>query len=173
MRTTIKSLFISLLLIALPGLSVCAQPTYQQAGLRTGFTGGLFYQMTHETGNAETGYMAMLSFRNHGIQVTGLRTIYVTSLDEISPDLYLGWGYGGHAGFIITNNIGFLGDRYYFRNERFCPLIGFDGWGTIEYRFRSIPMTLSLNIKPYIELTFPSFINLMPGDIGISIAYAF
>jgi hypothetical protein len=173
MRTTIKSLTVSVLLFLLFRLSVSAQPLYQEAGLRTGFTGGIYYQMTHETGNAETGFMGMLGFRNHGIQVTGLRVIYVTSLDEISPDLYLGWGYGGHAGFAVSDNIRFLGDRYYFRSERFCPLVGFDGWGTIEYRFRTIPMKISLNIKPYIELTFPSFINLMPGDIGISIAYTF
>ena len=135
--------------------------------------GGLYFQVTGDAGNAETGFMALLGFRSNGIQLTGLRIVYETTLDEISPDLYLGWGYGGHAGFIITDNLRFLGDDYYFRGDRFCPLFGIDGWGALEYRFRSVPMVIGLNIKPYIELTIPSFIKIMPGDIGLSIAYSF
>jgi hypothetical protein len=143
------------------------------AGLRTGYRGGLFFQMTGETGNAETGYLAMLGFNNNGIQLTGLKIIYETSLSEISPDLFLAWGYGGHAGFTITDNVKFLGDRYYFSSERFCPLIGIDAWGAAEYRFRAIPLIISINIKPFVELTWPSFFHIFPGDLGISVAYTF
>lgn len=165
------SFLILIYLISSPMVS--GQYASKQAGLRTGFRGGLFYEVTGVSGNAETGYLAMLGFKNNGVQLTGLRIIYETSLAEISPDLYLGWGYGAHAGFIVTNNIGFLGDKYYFRSERFCPLFGVDGWGSVEYRFRSIPLVISINIKPYIELTIPSFLNLMPGDVGISVSYSF
>jgi hypothetical protein len=145
----------------------------KQAGIRTGFSSGFFYQVTDKAGNAETGYMAMLGFRNSGIQLTGLKVIYETSLSEISPDLFLAWGYGGHAGFIISDHVGFLGEKYYFHSERFCPLAGVDAWGAAEYRFRNIPLVISLNLKPYIELTVPSFLNIMPGDVAISIAYSF
>lgn len=150
-----------------------AQPVNKQAGLRTGYMGGLFYQTTGKSGSAETGFMAMLGFKNNGVQLTGLRLVYETTLGEISPDLFLCWGYGGHAGFVVTNNVGFLGSRYYFRSDRFCPLFGVDGWGAVEYRFRSIPLAVSVNIKPYVELTLPSFLNIMPGDVGISISYSF
>ena len=153
-----------------PALSQYAS---KQAGLRAGYRGGFFYQATDQTGNAETGYMAMLGFRSNRVQLTGLRVIYETSLSEISPDLYLAWGYGGHAGFVFTNQVGFLGEKYYFHSERFCPLFGVDAWGAAEYRFRNIPLIISLNIKPYVELTIPSFLNIMPGDVGISIAYSF
>ena len=153
--------------------TVWSQYPNKQAGLRAGYHGGFFYQVTEQTGNAETGYLAMIGFRNNGIQLTGLRVIYETSLSEISPDLYLAWGYGGHAGFLFTNQVGFLGEKFYFHSERFCPLFGVDAWGAAEYRFRNIPLTISLNVKPYVELTIPSFLNLMPGDIGISIAYSF
>jgi hypothetical protein len=149
------------------------QEASKQAGLRTGSRGGFFYQVTDLTGTAETGYMAMLGFRNNGIQVTGLRVIYETTLSDISPDLYLAWGYGAHVGFIFTNQVSFLGEKYYFHSERFCPLVGIDGWGAAEYRFRHIPLIISLNIKPFLELTIPSFLNINPADIGISIAYTF
>ena len=145
----------------------------KQAGIRTGVSSGFFYQVTDKAGNAETGYLAILGFRNSGIQLTGLRVIYETSLSEISPDLFLVWGYGGHAGFIISDHVGFLGEKYYFHSERFCSLVGVDAWGAAEYRFRNVPLVISLNLKPYVELTVPSFLNIMPADLGISIAYSF
>jgi hypothetical protein len=168
-----KLLFVLILSFLMSQFLVQAQPVNKQAGLRTGYMGGLFFQTTGQSGHAETGLMAMLGFKNNGVQLTGLRLVYQTSLSEISDDLYLVWGYGDHAGFVVKNNISYLGNKYYFRSDRFCPLFGVDGWGAVEYRFRSIPLAVSVNIKPYVELTFPSFINLMPGDVGISISYTF
>jgi len=84
----------------------------RQAGLRMGYRGGIFYQLNHEAGNAEIGYNAMLGFSNHGIQFTGLRIVYETSLSTISPDLFLAWGYGCHVGFIYTDHMGYLGESY-------------------------------------------------------------
>ena len=149
------------------------QYSNKQAGIRGGYRGGFFYQVTEQAGNAETGFLGMVGFHNNGVQFTGLRVVYETSLAEISPDLYLAWGYGGHAGFVYTNQLEFLGEKYYFYRSRFCPLIGVDGWGAVEYRFRSVPLIISLNIKPYIELTIPSFLNIVPADLGVSISYSF
>jgi hypothetical protein len=145
----------------------------RQAGFRTGYRSGIFYQITNESGNAEIGYNAMLSFNNDGIQLTGLRIVYETSLSEISPDLFFSWGYGGHGGFIYTDHVGFLGERYSFGGKRFCPVFGADGWLAAEYRFHEIPLNISLNIKPFVELTIPSFVKIMPGDLGLSISYVF
>ena len=150
------------------GQSVC-----RQAGLRTGVRSGIFYQITSESGNAEVGYNALLSFNNKGLQLTGLRIIYEKALTDISPDLFFAWGYGGHVGFIYTDHIGFIGERYSFQGERFCPVLGADGWLAAEYRFRDIPLNISLNLKPYVELIIPSFVKIMPADIGISISYVF
>jgi hypothetical protein len=152
---------------------VNGQIANRQAGLRTGYRGGIFYQITNEAGNAEIGYNAMLSFSNNGIQLTGLRIIYETSLSEISPDLFFAWGYGGHVGFIYSDHVGFLGERYSFQSERFCPVLGADGWLAAEYRFRDIPLNISLNIKPFVELTVPSFVKIMPADLGVSVSYVF
>jgi len=145
----------------------------KQVGVRTGIRGGIFFQLTSEAGNADIGYNAMLGFNNNGIQVTGLRIIYETALFDISPDLFFAWGYGGHAGFIVTDHLGYFGERYYFQNERFCPVFGADGWIAAEYRFRDIPLVIGLNVKPFVELTIPAFVRLMPVDIGISVSYIF
>jgi hypothetical protein len=161
-----------LLIIVFPSM-LCGQITTKQAGIRTGYRGGIFMQMTHEAGSAEIGYNAMLGFSHNGLQLTGLRIIYETSLSEISPDLFFAWGYGGHAGFMYTDHIGFLGERYNFEGERFIPLFGADGWLAAEYRFRDVPVNISLNIKPFVELSVPAFIKIMPGDLGVSISYIF
>jgi len=169
-----KKLFISILLIfiTLP-VYLSGQALTKQAGLRTGYRGGIFYQISTDAGNAEVAYNAMLSFSNNGIQLTGLRIVYETSLSEISPDLFFAWGYGGHVGFIYSDHLGFLGERYNFQGDRLCPIIGVDGWLSAEYRFREIPLNISLNIKPFVELTVPSFVKIMPADLGLSISYVF
>lgn len=83
-----KLSFTLIILILLAASSLNGQYGNKQAGLRTGYRGGIFYQVTSEAGNAEIGYQAMLGFSNNGIQLTGLRIVYETSLNEISPDLY-------------------------------------------------------------------------------------
>ena len=168
-----KICFTYFVLILLSSSGVKGQFANRQAGLRTGYSGGIFYQITNEAGNAEIGYNAMLSFNNNGIQLTGLRIIYETALNEISPDLFFAWGYGGHVGFVYTDHLGFLGVRYNFRGERFCPVFGADGWLAAEYRFSEIPLNISLNFKPFVELTIPSFVKIMPWDLGVSISYVF
>ena len=152
---------------------VYSQDGSRQAGLRSGYRGGIFYQVAKKAGNAEIGYNAMVGFDNNGIQLTGLKIIYVTTLSEISPDLFLALGYGGHIGFIYSDPPGYSVERYNFQGERFCPLFGADGWLAAEYRFRDIPLNISLNIKPLVELAIPSYVKIRPVDLGLSISYVF
>jgi hypothetical protein len=168
-----KIYFISVMLILICSTELRAQFANRQAGLRIGYRSGFFYQVSSDAGNAEVGYNGMLSFNNNGIQLTGLKIVYETALNDISPDLYFAWGYGGHIGFIYSDHVGFLGERYDFEGERFCPLAGVDGWLAAEYRFRDIPLNISLNLKPFVELTIPAFVKIVPADIGISISYVF
>jgi hypothetical protein len=115
----------------------------------------------------------MLGFNNYGLQLTGLRIVYETSISSISPDLFFAWGYGGHLGFIYSDHLGYLGETYSFQRERFCPVIGADGWLAAEYRVREIPLNISLNLKPFVEITIPAFVRVMPVDIAISVSYVF
>jgi hypothetical protein len=167
-----RILFISSLII-LTSLSLSAQMEMRQAGFRLGYRSGIFYQVSQEAGNAEIAYNAMLSFQKSGVQVTGLKIIYETSMGNISPNLIFSWGYGGHAGFIYSDHVRFLGEDYYFPDDRFCPLLGVDGWVAAEYRISDIPLNVSLNVKPFVELTFPSFLKVTPWDFAVSISYVF
>jgi len=168
-----KLIPVILLAIILIPDSVSGQDGHRQAGVRSGSRGGIFFQTTSDAGNADIGYNAMIGFNNAGIQITGLRIIYERSITDISPDLYFAWGYGGHAGFIVTDNFSYFGESYSFPYERFCPVFGVDGWIAAEYRFRELPIILGINLKPFVELTIPAFVKVMPGDLGISISYIF
>jgi hypothetical protein len=169
-----KKLFLSVsLLLIFYTAQLPGQMVTKQAGIRGGYRSGFFYQFTRESGNAEVGYNAMLGFNNNGIQVTGLRIIYETALSNISPDLYFAWGYGGHVGFIYTDHIRYFGERYSFQGNRFSPVAGVDGWLAAEYRFRDVPINVGLSLKPFVELTMPSFVKIMPFDIGLSVSYVF
>ena len=168
-----KILLFLLLIFIIPATYLSGQMAIRHVGARLGYTSGIFYQVGSDEGNAEVAYNLMLSFRKHGVQFTGLKIIYETTLDAISHDLYFAWGYGGHIGFIYSDHVRFMGEDYYFQGERFCPLIGGDGWLSFEYRVQEIPMAISLNFKPFIELTIPSFVRIMPGDVAISLSYMF
>jgi hypothetical protein len=107
------------------------------------------------------------------VQLTGLKIIYETTMGDISPNLVFSWGYGGHVGFFHSDHIRFLGEDYYFPDDRFCPLLGVDGWVAAEYRITDIPLNVSLNVKPFVELTFPSFFTVTPWDFAVSLSYVF
>ena len=102
-----------------------------------------------------------------------MRIVYETPITSISPDLYFAWGYGGHVGFIYTDHVEYFGDTYNFERRRFCPVLGADGWLAAEYRVQEIPLNVSLNIKPFVELTVPAFVRVMPFDFAISVSYVF
>jgi hypothetical protein len=160
-------------LLSVTSLSLTAQYETRQAGFRMGHTSGIFYQVSQETGNAEVAFNGLLSSNNRGVQFTGLKVIYETSIGDISPNLVFGWGYGGHVGFIYSDHIRFMGENYYLHGDRFCPLIGMDGWVTAEYRITDVPLNISLNVKPYVELAFPSFLRVIPWDFAVSVSYVF
>lgn len=150
-----------------------AQVATRQAGLRLGYRGGIFYQASSREGSAEVAYNAMLSFERNGIQFTGMKIVYETPLNRISPDLFFSWGFGGHIGYIYSDHLKVMGQDYFFPGERFCPLFGADGWLSAEYRLHEIPLNISLNYKPFIEMTIPAFVRIMPWDFALSVSYVF
>lgn len=165
-------LLVSVLLM-LKVIPASAQFGNQQAGMRFGYSYGLYYQVTAPAGNSEVGALIMASFRKGGLQATGLRITYEYALGSLSPDFKLVWGYGGHVGFMVTDNVTSMGRDYNFPEERFLPLVGADGYAGIEYTIPPIPVTLTLSYKPFVEMVMPSFFRVVPYDFGFSVAYLF
>lgn len=168
-----RTLYLTLLLIFLSIPILSGQMVTRQAGLRLGYSSGIFYQVTQHAGTAEIGYNGMLSFKQSGLQLTGLKILYQNSLNDISRNLFLSWGYGGHIGFNYSDHVRFLGEDYYYSHDRFIPLFGVDGWLAAEYRIQDIPLNVSLNWKPFVEMTLPGFVSVIPWDFALSVSYIF
>ncbi|MBN1387713.1 MAG: hypothetical protein JW965_04655 [Bacteroidales bacterium] len=166
----IISLTASLLLSHSPAEAQFAE---SHLGVRGGMYGGIYYQNIIPAGTAETSFFAMISASRESVRATVLKLTYETSLSEIADNLFFVWGYGGHAGFSVTDHTYFLGRKYQFEYSRFRPLMGMDGWAGLEYRFITVPFSIGLNLKPYFELMFPGFVSMVPGDIGLTFAYTF
>jgi len=167
------SIIILTAILLLVNSTAKSQFSENHIGGRGGMHGGIYYQNIISAGTAEKSFFAMISANRESVRATVLKLTYQTSLREIADNLFFVWGYGGHAGFAVTDHTYFLGRKYQFEHSRFRPLIGVDGWAGLEYRFLAVPLSLGLNIKPYIEMMFPGFISIIPGDIGISFAYTF
>jgi hypothetical protein len=151
-------------------LFASAQEYSRAIGLRGGVSSGITYRRFLDQ---EIGIETILSFRRGGMQVSLLREKYLPAFLEFSDNLILGFGFGGHVGFMYTDHQKFMFEDYYYAEKIFLPLIGVDGYFGIEYIFREFPMAISLDCKPFFELNIEGLVQLNPFDIGFAIKYWF
>lgn len=128
-------------------------------GLRGGFEGGItFKHFIKESAAIEV--LLSRGWRYGGFRVTGLYEIQ-KPLPGIEN---LDWFFGGgvHIGFYdgtYYGYYGYYGTGYYDKHGNWHPTgyrdryttIGIDGILGLEYQFTEVPITLSLDIKPYFD----------------------
>lgn len=151
-------------------LFVSAQEYAGAVGLRGGISSGITYRRFLDQ---EIGLETILSFRRGGIQVSLIRERYRPAFLEFSDNLILGFGFGGHVGFMHTDHQKFMFEDYDYPEKLFLPLIGVDGYFGIEYIVREFPLAISLDCKPFFEINIKGLVQLNPIDIGLGIKYWF
>ncbi len=142
-------------------------------GFRLGGSSGLTYKtFIHENKALE----GILSFRNDGMQLTALIETYSPANFQIDENIFFYYGYGAHIGYSKKYEdrnfpIGiFEPNRTIFRTR---PVIGFNAIVGIEYRFNSLPISASVDTKPYTEFFGFPFFKTKLFDIGLSFRYMF
>ena len=116
------------------GTMVLSAQEYSGAiGLRGGISSGITYRKFLDQ---EIGIETVLSFRRGGMQVSLLRERFIPTLIEVSDNVILGFGFGGHVGFMYTDYQKFMFEDYYYPDKQFLPLIGIDGYFGLEYAGR-------------------------------------
>jgi hypothetical protein len=145
--------------------------TYSNAiGLRLGGTSGLTFK--HNFGNRSAVELILGAFpRSYGFtalyerisptSVNGLRFYYGIG-GHISGAYYRSWYYYN------TDN-----SRYaYYRTYGYGPILGIDLIGGLEYKFPTIPLALSFDLKPFAEFynMYGPFFGLDP-SIGVKVAF--
>ena len=163
-----KTIFI--LFILFPLLS-SAQFNIKGIGLRGGITNGIIVDF-NDTGRP---IRTILSFRNSGMQVTGLQMLY-HPLEWKSKygDWEWYYGYGIHAGFERFDRIHKRKDGNfvdYSITQAWSPCIGGDGILGISINLNRYPITISADLKPFLNIGGQKLVSVNKTDGAIGIIY--
>jgi len=93
-----------------------------------------------------TNLEGIVSFAPHSFLITGLYEF--NSAISGAPGLNLMYGFGGHVGFFGN------GGRYYAYRDKYyndASVFGVDGIIGLDYKFKSAPINLTLDIKPFVD----------------------
>ncbi|MGM0566994.1 MAG: hypothetical protein ACQESX_09590 [Bacteroidota bacterium] len=147
---------------ALLSLSAAAQQYDKAIGIR----GGLFNGVTYKQAISSDTYLeGIASFRWNGFMVTGLYEI-TQPIDSNAPGLDWYYGFGAHVGFYDDNENG-----PWDEGDFDGPMIGADGILGMEYTFGEVPVNLSLDWKPAINLF--GYDGFWSDNVALSIRYTF
>lgn len=168
MKATITMLL--MLLIGTAGLK--AQHQEFAAGVRGGLSSGITAQ--HFFGQDED-VKLLLSFREGGMQLTGLMEVYKPVMISYHDQFFMYYGAGVHVGYTRYHHNRWRDDlkygSYYYPRTR--PVLGADVIVGIEYRIEQIPFTIGLDYKPFFELFGQQFFRLSFSDFAFNIKYNF
>ncbi len=164
-----EKIFILILIVV--NLSASAQFSGKEVGIRGGITSGFTFRQYLEDNFS---YEGLLSFRQDGLQFTLLRQIHQKTLFDISDNLYLVFGYGSHAGFFYASDYKlFINIPVFYPERRFSPVAGIDGYGALEYRVSSFPLTFAIDYKPFFEVSAYQFFKISIWDMAFAVKYRF
>ena len=157
------------------GASTFAQEKKHAVGARLGLSSGITYQMMVDQFR---GYKGFMSFRDGGIQLTALIESYRPLYLDFTDKMYFYTGMGAHIGFTRWQSRNWLWSnpfRYYPQANYYsiAPVIGLDAIIGMEFRLERIPLTFSLDAKPFFELFGQNIFRLSVFDLGFSVKVHF
>jgi hypothetical protein len=119
----------------------------------------------------------MLSGRRSGMQLTTLYEFHHPLEFSFNENFYVYYGIGGHVGFEKYDDLDKTltnvdPPEFVYDNKQYF-LIGIDGIAGIEYRWLSVPITISFDLKPYFSFIGMRYTNALFWDAGLSFKYIF
>jgi hypothetical protein len=145
--------------------TVFTQTISKAFGIRAGQTSGLVY---HAPINEDRMIMSIFGPRDGGLVLTCLATTEHNFPMPLPKNCHFYIGFGGHLGYFKDQPD--PEDNYH---KRYLPSIGVDALAGFEYFLTIYPVSLSIDVKPYVNILGPY--NFFSGlnDIGFSIKYNF
>ncbi|MDA0193802.1 MAG: hypothetical protein O2887_01275 [Bacteroidetes bacterium] len=146
----------------------------QSAGLRLGLSSGVTFKKFIQD---EEAMEMLLTGRNDGLQLTGLYEFHKPLKWGISDRMYLNYGVGGHFGYERD-----FRERFIYLPNSQVELIdsqkhqftmGIDALIGIEYRWLAVPLTISIDMKPYFDYVGMRSTHLRFWDTALSVKYIF
>ncbi|MEL7146896.1 MAG: hypothetical protein AAFO69_11040 [Bacteroidota bacterium] len=173
-----KILLLALLLLVTTGLATLHAQSYEHsAGVRLGHTSGLTYKKFLVE---EQAIELLLSGRNEGIQLTVNYVKHSQMEFAFDENFYVYYGIGAHVGMERFNDLektivpapdGSI-SAVTFEDQNYFAM-GIDGILGLEYRWLSVPITLSFDIKPYFNFIGMRYTETRFWDAGFSFKYVF
>lgn len=162
------------LLLAFSSEHVRAQQYDRSAGVRLGGSSGLTFKKFIVN---EQAFEAIVSNRKKGIQLTLMYLMHQPMRVSFNENFYFYYGVGGHIGSekhggidkVLSNTDPTAFD---YVHKSYLTM-GFDGMIGIEYRMLSVPITLSLDLKPYLNYVGLRKVTGDFWDASIAIKYVF
>lgn len=144
------------IIISISALVMFSQSYKTSYGVRTGYTSGFMAQFIIDDNKY---FNSILSFRNRGLQVTGLRQFY-KDFSVKGTNLHMYYGYGAHVGYSNYHfNYNYHSEIYITYEKRFCPEIGIDGNLGAEYHLTNMPFAICLDYKPFLQIIGNDFLE--------------
>ena len=156
--------------------SAIAQDYKNSAGLRLGKTDGINCKI-FLTENGAVEFMLGFGGYNKGMQIYTTYQWHYQIPAQFTENLFLYYGVGGHVGYIKAYD-----NRNYYRNDstivsendkKTYYAIGIDGVLGLEYRLYTIPMTVSMEVKPFFEYYGLRYTQFKFWDFGFTVKYIF
>ena len=125
-----------------------AQEPEKAIGIRGGLSSGFEYRVFS---GEMTSYKVLLSTRQQGIQLTGLKEFHSPEGFEFNDDFSFIYGFGAHVGFeswYVTRYYDIDNPDDWYRKHRSGPVVGLDGLIAIEYAIPQVPLVVGLEDKP-------------------------
>ncbi len=141
MRQLIAVLTLFIMLVLSPD-NVNSQEYKTGIGLRGGFSSGINLKHFLSPENAIEGIVA---FHRGGLLVTGLYQFHTTAFDV--PGLQWYYGLGAHMGIYGENH-----PRGWFPDDKTYITLGVDGIVGLDYKIEEIPISLSLDVMPRLNI---------------------
>lgn len=165
-----RKIFFALFLLLATGLH--AQRQEFAAGFRGGLSSGLTFQQFY---SQNEDMKLLLSFREGGVQLSGLMEIYKPVMISYKDQFFMYYGAGVHVGYTRYHHNRWRDDNQYgtYYHPRTKAVIGADGIIGIEYRIEQIPITVGFDYKPFFELFGQQFFRLSLSDFAFTIKYNF
>jgi hypothetical protein len=164
-----KQLFI-LTLFLLTLISVNAQKFERSAGIRLGYSNGIFFDIQNSDLSS---YRFMLNWRDDGKQLTAMKFFRRFKVDKLPAFLSFYYGYGIHAGYSewdqhITNST----HGYYWEKVK-APVVGLDGLIGVSYDLDRMPVSITCEAKPFFDFWGKTVFKTVPFDFAICAVYHF
>jgi hypothetical protein len=146
-------------------LMLSGQETNRAVGIRGGLTSGVEYRQFFNRNHAGK---LLLGYRNRGLLIHGIYEVHRSDLFPSTDQLSFVYGAGIHAGYQRWDKKRVVGQIVYM-DVATGVVGGLDGLLALEYSLEVLPLTLGIEVKPFMDFGGEQGIDAIPWDFAFTV----